>query len=584
MRRLFWSVLIGIVGFSTVFVAAAIYVFVVADTVREVDQRIRYTHDHMRDHFSVFAALLAESEHDIIEDLEEILPELGDLIAKENRTLGDIPLKNWITWAERFGLGSIGVAGPDLLLKAGTMAFEPGDKLHGDASDIAPLVGQGKVLAEPAEISERTGQMRMSAFYSPIGSDLVIGVAVDIQNYVIQHYSPAFAGYLFKSFFAEWSDSPELSEANALVVDSRGIHPIGRHDGDLPPDLVEALSKEDRVTRRHGFQVDVFSRLDLNSGHPGKPRTMIVRTRFDLSSVKSIWVRILVVSLVVLAVTGVVAYGVSRRFFDRVLVRRVNAITESLAAIASGNYGKRVSVAGHDEITAIGEAVDLMRGRLRERDRQISIAYATLESKVADRTQDLEREIEVRKEYEERLRDLAIHDPLTALFNRRAFDERLREELRRTVRYQRPLCLMMLDIDFFKRVNDTHGHNAGDEVLAGIADVLQTSARENDMVARLGGEEFAVLMPETTSDAAARVAERLRKAVERKLFSTAAGDLAITISIGVAVWAGSIADAAEFVNAADGALYRAKNSGRNRVCIAGAETPDGAGPRRAAEA
>jgi two-component system cell cycle response regulator len=166
-----------------------------------------------------------------------------------------------------------------------------------------------------------------------------------------------------------------------------------------------------------------------------------------------------------------------------------------------------------------------------------------------------------------RLEALAHTDPLTQLLNRRALTVKLVAELERVRRYNAPLTVLMIDVDHFKLVNDTHGHIAGDLVLEEIGLVLQRAARAVDTVARYGGEEFVVVLPETGDQGGMAFAERLRTKVEWNSFSIGKGQsLHLTISIGLTTFAASQAESAEeLLDAADKALYRAKQAGRNRV-------------------
>jgi diguanylate cyclase (GGDEF)-like protein/PAS domain S-box-containing protein len=175
------------------------------------------------------------------------------------------------------------------------------------------------------------------------------------------------------------------------------------------------------------------------------------------------------------------------------------------------------------------------------------------------------RDITERKATEARLRELATTDGLTGLFNRRRFMELAEREFARSKRYQGPLAMLMMDIDHFKRVNDTHGHDVGDEVLRELASTSLKALREADILGRLGGEEFAVLLPETETSAAMDVAERLRRAVEESPMETNGGKLAITVSIGAACMEAATGSVEELLKRADVALYEAKQSGRNKV-------------------
>ena len=167
-----------------------------------------------------------------------------------------------------------------------------------------------------------------------------------------------------------------------------------------------------------------------------------------------------------------------------------------------------------------------------------------------------------------RLEHLATTDPLTHLLNRRALSERLTVEMERALRYDHAVALLLVDLDHFKRVNDTHGHLIGDAVLRDIASLLTSAVRASDFVGRYGGEEFLIVLPETDDDGAASFAERVRERVERHVFEPW-GDtrtLRMTTSIGVATFPAARIESVEDLFArADAALYRAKAEGRNRV-------------------
>jgi diguanylate cyclase (GGDEF)-like protein len=162
----------------------------------------------------------------------------------------------------------------------------------------------------------------------------------------------------------------------------------------------------------------------------------------------------------------------------------------------------------------------------------------------------------------------AVTDELTGLANLRAFLNRLEQEIERSRRFSTPLALVMLDLDHFKQINDEYGHQQGDEVLAMVADVLREFSRDIDAPARYGGEELAVILPQTDSEGAEQLAERIREAVERleiPRVDGGTGSLRLQASFGVAALPENAVDRAGLIAAADAALYRAKRAGRNRV-------------------
>lgn len=176
-----------------------------------------------------------------------------------------------------------------------------------------------------------------------------------------------------------------------------------------------------------------------------------------------------------------------------------------------------------------------------------------------------------------------ITDPLTKVYNRRYLERRLDEEVARSRRYSLDLSVLMLDLDHFKRVNDSYGHQAGDITLSTISSLLKADLRDLDIVARYGGEEFLVICTNTAIDGAAQVAERLRRLIELyqiQVPDSAGGSqiIRISASIGVASFSASLDSREKLVQAADKALYRAKSEGRNRVIVSVAEVQESVQP------
>lgn len=169
---------------------------------------------------------------------------------------------------------------------------------------------------------------------------------------------------------------------------------------------------------------------------------------------------------------------------------------------------------------------------------------------------------------------VALTDALTGLFNRRYFDAYLQKMLQTAEVTKKPMGIVYMDIDFFKKVNDTYGHTVGDEILQGFAARVKDSLRSFDLVARLGGEEFVAILPDTTEDVAQIIAERLRRTVAEKPFpvSSPEGKLSVTCSFGGVVIQGegaSVLNIQDVLKRADDQLYQAKNGGRNCVYFEG---------------
>ena len=179
--------------------------------------------------------------------------------------------------------------------------------------------------------------------------------------------------------------------------------------------------------------------------------------------------------------------------------------------------------------------------------------------------QRLYRELEHRSTY----------DGLTGALNRAEFDKRLSVECKSADRHNRPLALLMVDVDFFKRINDTYGHQTGDRVLKDIVPLMREMARGGDVVARYGGEEFAIILPDTDEDGAMVIAARTRSNIENHSFEFSDhADINITVSIGCVSRQPLAITADDLFKAADAALYQAKDTGRNRVVSARGPLPD----------
>ncbi len=167
------------------------------------------------------------------------------------------------------------------------------------------------------------------------------------------------------------------------------------------------------------------------------------------------------------------------------------------------------------------------------------------------------------------LRGVSIRDPLTGLFNRRYLDEALDREIHRAMRANRPLCVIMLDVDHFKLFNDAYGHPAGDALLRSLARMLQSRTRREDVTCRYGGEEFVMIIPETPLVVAHQRAEQLRsEALRLRLHHNGRGHKAVTLSLGVAALPQDGMNARELLASADRHLYIAKQAGRDQVVTA----------------
>ncbi|WP_053006906.1 diguanylate cyclase [Chromobacterium subtsugae] len=243
--------------------------------------------------------------------------------------------------------------------------------------------------------------------------------------------------------------------------------------------------------------------------------------------------------------------------------RPLEELAEIAERVGRGEEGADWEIhGGAQELRQLSESMREMTTALLARKQQLADINASLEGAVADRTNELREANRLLVAKATQLAKLARNDALTGLNNRMAANEQLQDEHLRYGRSGEPYAVLLLDIDHFKRVNDGYGHDAGDRVLAHLAQVIRQAARATDFVARYGGEEFLLLLPATDAEGAAVLAEKIRAVVEQ---SQAPDVGRITVSIGLAVAGRADEQPEAVVKRADQALYQAKAGGRNRV-------------------
>ena len=240
---------------------------------------------------------------------------------------------------------------------------------------------------------------------------------------------------------------------------------------------------------------------------------------------------------------------------DMLMARQIEAINQGKTAAEAYSCEEQDS---RHSTGLLLRAVKNLLYQISGRNKQLVELNQTLERKVQERTHDLSAA-------NQKLQELASTDGLTGALNRRAFIEEASGRFRLARRYHRPLSLLMLDVDHFKQVNDTCGHQIGDRVLARLSQVIGSGLRGTDLLGRIGGEEFAVILPETDLEQAVRLTERLVSAVRNTTIEIeSALPLRVTVSIGIATLTPSTVDVDAMMRQADAALYRAKAEGRDR--------------------
>jgi diguanylate cyclase (GGDEF)-like protein len=349
-----------------------------------------------------------------------------------------------------------------------------------------------------------------------------------------------------------------VADENGRISDAAGVRADARLGTQLPmsqilyPSSGTLIDYDDHLGNRLVGAISPIARTGW---------VLVVETEHAHAFAPAIAItnQIFIVDVCIILLFSVLAYKITLA-----IMQPIEALSQGAQRIAEGQVHYQIPLPANndDELGLLTRAFNGMMEKLR--NNQLEIEQDRL--RLAEKNEELQQANEI-------LAQLSITDGLTKLHNHRYFQDHLTREIKRVSRTKQPLSLILLDIDDFKLLNDTHGHAAGDEVLVALAAIMNDSARESDLIARYGGEEFVILMPNTDLAGAVHLAEKIRMTVEstRLIIGDGMKPIEITISLGVALFDGS---RREFFSEADRSLYQAKAAGKNCVIIAGSENSD----------
>jgi len=364
----------------------------------------------------------------------------------------------------------------------------------------------------------------------------------------------AFVGFDLESFNRVAASTPLPEDGNITVLDRNGVV-IGRHPITEVVQTGQKLQNkrvlEATFSRPSGVfeaaRLDGMARLYVHEAVARNPDGTIpirILVSLPLGEIFADANRALARNLAGLAIATVLLLLGAWYGTELFVLRSVRTLLDAAKRVRSGDLGARTGLRhGNDELNQVGQAFDEMTETLQQRD------------------------MELKKAVHE-LKEQAVTDPLTGLYNRRHLREVLSRELMLAKRKDSPLAAVMVDVDHFKRINDSLGHEAGDTVLRELGALLRRSIRSSDIACRYGGEEFALLLPDATLEGAQHKAEEIRTAVKRLELSFQGRPIgALSVSLGVALHPHHAGETDSLLAKADEALYRAKAAGRDRVVM-----------------
>lgn len=530
------------------------------------EARMAHLHGQLRERFRAFDLLLAEEERELDERLEDRLPRINAALQAWADDPLAAPAEVLDRLAQRFRVEHLYIINADGVVVATNYAPDQGLDLsragEGMRDMLARLRGSDQVFSDRFNISVATGKLRKYAYFGPANASYVLEASLDLHGFIAERHSERYLDFLFNRLFRVPTQmNSQVVSLDSFLANGFGAWSLGGSGETLPADVLEMFETSDRDTllRREEGRTVRYERYSRVGAAGGETEDLITRVVYDDSAQRRLLQLTGLLAVAAVLVFGTLAFLISRWLFSRHLIQPVNRIADGLAGLARGRF-RALEPSGVRELDVITRGVNQLQARIRRRERALVEANEQLEARVRARTAELEgvnRELQV----------LAARDGLTGLANRRHFLDQAETIRRRAQRAEEPLAIAVLDLDHFKDTNDRYGHAAGDAVLCALAECLRDTLRETDLVGRLGGEEFGLLLVDTDLAGAEALLQRLRERIASTPVAFEGRSLSLSASIGVATCRQEDDEIAAALSRADRALYVAKREGRNQVRV-----------------
>ncbi len=534
---------------------------------RTAEQNIDTMQVYLRERFRTFDLLLAEQEKALDERLEHILPETVAALEARNEDPSGTPVSFLNTLCRRYGYDHLYIIDSRGVVVNTNFAPDLGLDLSNVGSNteamLQRLYGSGEVFSDRFNVSIQTGVLRKYAYYSPPGADYILEASFGLRKYVERQSGTRLAEFIFdEQFHLPGTANDRVRALDAFIANDFASWSLTKSGATLPADIREAFVFEsvDEVRREKGDRIVVYERYPRIGGASGQNESLITKVAYDIGPRRQLLQRIFFMAAALAAVFGLLAFLLAASFFQRWLIKPVRTIADRLGEVAQGRF-RPLKTTGVPELDVITRGINDMQQEIEQRQADLIRTNEMLETRVRERTAELQA-------LNEDLSRLADTDALTEVATRRVFFERGAVELARIKRMGTPLSAALMDIDHFKSVNDSFGHEMGDRVLKALGEILKDELRKTDVAARLGGEEFGLLLVGSDVNTAREVLERIRSRIAGTVVRTGEEKTSVTVSIGLVECVESD-DMISALRRADKSLYEAKRTGRNRIATLG---------------
>jgi diguanylate cyclase (GGDEF)-like protein len=432
---------------------------------------------------------------------------------------------------------------------------------------LLKIFGTGKMFFERVDPAAQTGKFKLFSYYGPKGKNYLIETSINLNEYMKKRYLFKYGDNIIKDFFNR--ERKKLNYIISLDIYYRSKGKIwsiinrGKYSS-KSDDFFEELKKDRILTIRRGDKIELWKRIDMNEGTFHWSAGKYINAVFDFSSIYKYRRRIIIFAIIVSTIVFILFYLLSINIVETFFLKRLLLINNIIKKIANGDYKNKIEIKGKDELTEISKNINKMATDIDRVMTQLKNNNKILEQKVRERTKELEYKNRSLFKLSKKLDQMARTDFLTGLSNRRAMIRKIQEEKVRYKRAKKPFVLILIDIDDFKNVNDTYGHDVGDEVLKRFSFLFEASVREQDFVSRWGGEEFLILLPDTDIKGGEILSEKIRKRIAD--IKIQIGDktyYSLTITLGISVCNNTNKTMEQLLKEVDLALYKGKKLGKN---------------------